>query len=70
MARYNYPRQSAHAREHARLLAEVALFKDRLSAGGDLLVLQSLKDWLMHHILTEDKPLGVFLSSAEVKKQR
>lgn len=31
-------------------------------AGVGLLVLQSIKDWLLQHITTEDKPLGKFLN--------
>lgn len=69
MARYHYPRQSAHDRDHARLLADAAQFKTRLSTGGDLLVLQSIKDWLLHHIHTEDKPLGEFLKAIQGEDQ-
>ncbi len=61
MERFNYPRKQAHDLEHARLLADASHFKTRLYRGGDLLVLQSIKDWLLHHITTEDKPLGEFL---------
>ena len=70
MVRYNYPRQSAHDREHARLLTQAEQFKARLSAGGDLLVLQAIKDWLLHHIHFEDKPLGEFLKTAQAQDQR
>ena len=61
MERYHYPRLLAHNVEHGRLLSEISQFKTRLHRGGDLFVLQSIKDWLLLHILTEDKPLGDFI---------
>jgi diguanylate cyclase (GGDEF)-like protein/PAS domain S-box-containing protein/hemerythrin-like metal-binding protein len=63
MERFHYPGQSAHDAIHARLLADTLQFRSRLNKGGDLFVLQSLKDWLMHHIQTEDRALGEFLKT-------
>ncbi len=61
MERFNYPDQASHDKAHASLLADALHFKTRLNRGGDLFVLQSIKDWLLNHILTEDRPLGEFL---------
>ncbi len=61
MVRHGYSRQSAHDKAHDRLLADVQHFKTRLYKGGDLFVLQSIKDWLLDHILAEDKALGEFI---------
>ncbi|HZW26537.1 MAG TPA: hypothetical protein VFF26_13750 [Gallionella sp.] len=38
-----------------------AHLQTRLSQGGELLALQSIKDWLLNHIKYADKPLGKFL---------
>ena len=40
---------------HERLAGE-------FSRGNDLLVLQTIKDWLLGHIEGSDKPLGAFLA--------
>lgn len=61
MERYHYPDQGEHDAIHGRLLADLLQFKSRLNKGGDLFVLQSIKDWLLQHIPAEDKPLGEFL---------
>jgi diguanylate cyclase (GGDEF)-like protein/hemerythrin-like metal-binding protein/PAS domain S-box-containing protein len=61
MERYNYPQRQSHDFAHGLLLADASHFKTRFYRGGDLFVLQSIKDWLLHHIITEDKPLGEFL---------
>ncbi len=63
MERYHYPGQAPHDAIHGRLLADTLHFRSRLNKGGDLFVLQSLKDWLMHHIQTEDRALGEFLKT-------
>jgi diguanylate cyclase (GGDEF)-like protein/PAS domain S-box-containing protein/hemerythrin-like metal-binding protein len=61
MERYHYPGQASHDAIHGRLMADTLHFRSRLNKGGDLFVLQSLKDWLMQHIEAEDKTLGEFL---------
>ena len=61
MERYGYPNRLSHDVAHGRLLADALHFKTRLYKGGDLFVLQSIKDWLLQHIVTEDRPLGEFL---------
>ena len=63
MERFHYPGMAPHDAIHGRLLADTMHFRSRLNKGGDLFVLQSLKDWLMHHIQTEDRALGEFLKS-------
>jgi len=61
MERYHYPGQASHDAVHGRLMADTLHFRSRLNKGGDLFVLQSLKDWLMQHIEAEDRALGEFL---------
>ena len=61
MEQYRYPGKSQHDMAHGRLLVDVSHFQAMLNRGGDLFVLQSIKDWLFKHIQTEDKLLGDFL---------
>ncbi|HIJ64283.1 MAG TPA: bacteriohemerythrin [Rhodospirillaceae bacterium] len=68
MAKYCYPRRQEHNFEHGRLLADVPHFRIRLKKGGDLFVLQSVKDWWLHHIITDDLPLGDFIRQAQAGK--
>lgn len=61
MDRYEYPRARVHQSAHGHLEANLMNFRGRLNKGSDFSVLQSIKDWLLDHILVEDKPLGEFL---------
>ncbi len=61
MDKYNYPERGIHKKEHKRLIAEAHYLKDKLAQGGELLVLQSLKDWLLAHTIHVDKPFVEYL---------
>jgi diguanylate cyclase (GGDEF)-like protein/hemerythrin-like metal-binding protein len=61
MAQNDYPDLARHDQEHAHLVDEAVHFKTRLTRGGDLLALQSIKDWLLNHIQYSDKPLAKYL---------
>lgn len=67
MDKYNYPERGVHKNEHKRLIAEAHYLKGKLAQGGELLVLQSLKDWLLAHIVHVDKPFVEYLSRHGVK---
>ena len=62
MAQVDYPAHAAHEQAHAALLGELAQLKASLSSGGELLVLQTIKDWLLNHIEHADRPLGAFVA--------
>ncbi len=62
MERFRFPGKKAHDMAHGRLLMDISHFNAMINRGGDLFVLQSIKDWLLHHIQAEDKKLGEFLS--------
>ncbi len=64
MVRYEYPGLAAHAQDHQTLLEDAALLAEEFSKGNELLVLQTIKDWLLGHIEGADKPLGAFLAKA------
>ena len=61
MERYGYPELKQHDQEHVHLVDEAVHFKSRLTQGGDLLALQSIKDWLLNHIHYSDIPLAKYL---------
>lgn len=61
MERYHYPEIAAHDHEHAALVDEAKHFQVRINQGGELLALQSIKDWLLNHIHFTDKALAKYL---------
>ena len=67
MTQYRYPEQSAHEGEHARLVNEAQHFREQFSQGRELLVLQSIKDWLLGHIVYSDKKMASYLTQQGVK---
>ena len=67
MDKYRYPERGMHKNEHRRLIEEAHYLKEKLARGGELLVLQSLKDWLLAHIIHVDKPFMEYLSRHGVK---
>jgi len=60
MEQYGYAENEAHKQGHRRLLGEAGYLRGKFIQGDEPLVLQSLKDWLLSHIL-EDKPLAAYL---------
>lgn len=67
--RYAYPEAEEHRREHEALLAKVDQWRRDLAAGRKGITLEvanSLRDWLLHHILESDKKYGPFLKSKGV----
>ncbi|KAF0205880.1 MAG: hypothetical protein FD173_653 [Gallionellaceae bacterium] len=67
MEQYAYPGEAQHDQEHAHLVDEAVNFKSRLTQGGDLLALQSIKDWLLNHIPYSDIPLAKYLLAHGVR---
>jgi len=62
MEQYAYPGEDAHKAEHQRLVNEVTYLRGRFTQGGELLVLQWLKDWFLTHIAGTDKLLADYLN--------
>jgi len=60
MGQYAYVADEAHIQEHQRLLGEANYLRNKFSQGGELLVLQSLKDWFLSHLVM-DKPFAAYL---------
>lgn len=61
MVEYAYPGLAVHDHDHQQLVDQVMQIASELQQGNDLLVLQTIKDWLIDHIQSADKPLGAFL---------
>lgn len=60
--KYGYFDNNAHKNEHQRLIREVGYLREKFIHGCESHVLQSLKQWLLNHVLSLDKQLGNFIS--------
>jgi diguanylate cyclase (GGDEF)-like protein/PAS domain S-box-containing protein/hemerythrin-like metal-binding protein len=67
MTQSQYPGQSTHEAEHERLVNEALQFKAQFNQGRELLVLQTVKDWLLEHIIYSDRKLATYLVQHGVK---
>ncbi|GAB4233412.1 MAG: bacteriohemerythrin [Acidobacteriota bacterium] len=66
---YAYPDAEKHREEHASLVAKVEQWRRDLAAGRKAITLEvanSLREWLLHHILESDKKYGPYLNSKGV----
>ena len=62
---YDFPDYAVHIKHHARLIREVQDLKGKYAAGEmrmDMSIINFLKDWIINHILTEDRKYGPFLN--------
>ena len=62
MKKYDCPHLQSHQEQHKIFINEVKKKKRKYKAGSDISkeILQYLKDWTCHHILTEDLRMGSF----------
>ena len=58
MEKYAYPDLELHRKLHMELIEDVSHIRERLSQGAELVALQAIKDWLIHHVRTTDRPMG------------
>ena len=62
MRKYDYPDFLAHKKIHADLIVEIDQNKSRLETPGrEIVVLQTLKEWLISHIEFSDKVMADYL---------
>ena len=68
LERYGYPEGAGHAARHRRLMAQVRELEERLSAATITAdeVLTFLQDWIVNHILMEDRRYAPFINSKGV----
>ena len=64
--RYGYAQTAAHTAEHAQFTSKAMDWLLRFEDGEevDLEAMDFLKDWLLHHILEEDRAYVPFLKAA------
>jgi hemerythrin len=65
MEDYDFPEHEVHIKHHARLIQEVQELKSKYAAGEmrmDMSIVNFLKDWIINHILTEDRKYGPYLN--------
>ena len=63
-----YPAYEAHLEEHTRLMKKVRDIRESIVHGesaSSLQLLLELRDWLLHHIATDDAAFGHFLNKKE-----
>lgn len=61
MKLYHYPDEEAHEAEHEHLVNDALQMKAQFRDGRELLALQSIKDWLLGHVLYSDKRMSAYL---------
>ncbi len=68
MRLHGYPGYEAHLEEHTRLMKKVREIRDTIVRGEkvpSLQIVQELREWLLHHIASEDAAFGEFLRKKE-----
>ncbi len=61
MSQCAYPDQSEHEASHQVLIKMAGTLYEQLSHGSEPLALQTLKDWLLNHIIEADKPMVKYM---------
>jgi hemerythrin len=69
LAAANYPDLAEIRREHATLRASIEDFRRRLSEQGGVSheMANFLLEWMLQHVLKEDKKIGAFLNAAGIR---
>ena len=68
MRLHGYPGYEAHLEEHTRLMKKAREIREDVFRGEkapSLQLIHELRDWLLHHIATEDVAFGEFLKKQE-----
>ena len=63
MATHDYPDIDAHRHMHYALIEELRHLREQMSNGKELLVMHTIKDWLMEHINHADQNFGIYLNT-------
>lgn len=67
MDEFNYIEVLEHKKTHEQLLNELSYLKTKFVQGGELVLLQKIKDWFALHIMNSDKPLANFIIQKNVE---
>ena len=65
MEDYDFPDYEDHIKQHERLIREVQELRSQFTAENtrmDMSIINFLKDWIINHILTEDRKYGPYLN--------
>ena len=68
---YYYPETEAHKKEHKDLVKRIKVFRKNFKDYDDKAMdnlLVTLNNWILNHILGDDKKLGEYILSCEQKK--
>lgn len=71
MRLHGYPGYEAHLQEHTRLMKKVREIRENIFRGEkvpSLHLIEELRDWLLHHIATDDVAFGDFIREKEGQK--
>jgi len=69
MRQYGYPDAEIHGKKHRELVKSVLELREKFRQGDieiDAEFISFFKDWIINHILTEDRKYGPFLNSKGV----
>lgn len=61
MMEFGFVEINQHDKEHGLLISQIRALSKQIDQGSELLMLQTIKDWLLVHILHSDKPLANFI---------
>lgn len=70
---YYYPDRNLHKKEHKDLIKKIKIFrKDYIDYDEQAIdkLLMTLNDWILNHILENDKKLGDYIISCEQKSKK
>lgn len=72
MEKYKYPGKEGHVKTHRRFIKELKAFREQnteYSLEGSDELLKRLGEWILNHILGDDKTLGEFILEHEKQLQ-
>jgi hemerythrin-like metal-binding protein len=70
MKQFNYPGLISHENEHKLFITKIKDFRNEIRSGKlsvNVQINQFLHDWLLEHIMGEDKKYGVYLNNKGIK---
>lgn len=70
MKQYSYPGLAKHTEEHKLFIEKIKMFRSNVRSGKFTVIdeiNQFLHDWLLDHIMGEDKKFGPYLNNRGVK---
>ncbi len=66
MSKHGFTDSDTHRHEHQRIMQELSHLREKFVQGGEMLVLQLVKEWLLNHVLDMDRQVADFLKQQGV----